>query len=190
MKENPPCPQLVRSLVLAVLLPCQPPGRKSPAGTIVGLVEDPSGAVIPNAEIAIKQADHRRGRARPTPTPTANSTFLFCSPATTVVTASAGGFKSKTLSGITLRVDQTVNLRITLERWRVDRNGRSHRGGATGRFGDFFAGPGDREQADSRSAAKWPQPVCARPSFRQHDAHVRHGFESAVHRGRRPIFGQ
>ena len=39
----------------------------------------------------------------------------FLQPGGYTVTASAGGFKSKTLSGITLRVDQNRNLRITLE---------------------------------------------------------------------------
>src|SRR6266700_2724385 len=83
-------------------------------GTIVGLVEDPSGAVITNADIAIKQA--ATGETRTTRT-NSNGEFNvpFLQPGGYDLTASAGGFKSKTLSGITLRVDQTANLRIALE---------------------------------------------------------------------------
>ena len=81
------------------------------SGTIVGLVEDPSGAVIPNAEIAVKQI--ATGEVRTTHT-NANGEFNvpFLQPGGYGVTASAGGFKSKNLSDISLRVDQTVNLHV------------------------------------------------------------------------------
>ncbi len=39
----------------------------------------------------------------------------FLQPGDYAVTIGAGGFKSKTLTGIPLRVDQTINLKITLE---------------------------------------------------------------------------
>jgi carboxypeptidase family protein/TonB-dependent receptor-like protein len=103
----------VRSLVLLFLgLPAA--WAQISSGTIVGLVEDPSGAVIPNAEIAVKQI--ATGEVRTTHT-NANGEFNvpFLQPGGYGVTASAGGFKSKNLSDISLRVDQTVNLRVTLE---------------------------------------------------------------------------
>ena len=84
------------------------------SGNIAGLVEDPSGAVVPNAEISVKQ--NSTGEVRTTRT-TGSGEFsvTFLQPGSYAVTASASGFKSKTLSDITLRVDQTANLRITLE---------------------------------------------------------------------------
>src|SRR6516165_10564935 len=54
-------------------------------GTIIGVVEDSSGAVVPNAEVSVKH------------------------------TVTASGFKTKTLSGLTLAVDQTMNLKIPLD---------------------------------------------------------------------------
>jgi hypothetical protein len=83
-------------------------------GTIVGVVEDATGAVIPNAEVTITQT--ATGETRKTVTTAGgefNVPFLQVGPYT--VTAVANGFKTNTLSGITLRVDQTINLRIRLE---------------------------------------------------------------------------
>src|SRR5690348_10530461 len=103
----------VRSLVL-FFLGLTVASAQITSGNIAGLVEDPSGAVIPNAEISVKQ--NSTGEVRTTRT-TGSGEFsvTFLQPGGYSVTASAGGFKSKTLSDITLRVDQTANLRITLE---------------------------------------------------------------------------
>ncbi|HEY6989679.1 MAG TPA: TonB-dependent receptor [Bryobacteraceae bacterium] len=105
--------RIVKSLVL-FLLGVTAAWAQITSGNIAGLVEDPSGAVIPNAEISVKQ--NSTGEARTTRT-TGSGEFsvTFLQPGSYTVTASAGGFKSKTLSDITLRVDQTANLRITLE---------------------------------------------------------------------------
>jgi len=84
------------------------------AGTIIGTVEDASGAVVPNAEITINQ--NATGDSRVTRTNGSGSFNVpFLPPGVYAVTAKAGGFKAKLLSGITLQVDQTANLRITLE---------------------------------------------------------------------------
>ncbi|HZT37060.1 MAG TPA: carboxypeptidase-like regulatory domain-containing protein, partial [Bryobacteraceae bacterium] len=83
-------------------------------GVITGTVEDASGAVIPNSEITVKQA--ATGEARTLRT-NASGEFNapYLQPGEYSVTAAAAGFKTKTLSGVTLRIDQTVNLRFTLE---------------------------------------------------------------------------
>ena len=83
-------------------------------GTIVGTVEDSSGAVIPNAEISIRQIATGEVRVSRT-NGTGEFNVPFLQPGGYSVTATAGGFKSKALTGITLRVDQTSNLHITLE---------------------------------------------------------------------------
>ena len=83
-------------------------------GTVVGVVEDATGAVVPNAEVIVKQT--ATGEARSTRTNGSGEFNVpFLQPGGYSVTSTAGGFKTKTLSGITLQVDQTVNLRITLE---------------------------------------------------------------------------
>lgn len=83
-------------------------------GSIVGVVEDASGAVVPNAEIAIKQTATGESRATRS---NANGEFNvpFLQPGGYTVIATAGGFKTKSLGGITLRIDQTINLRVTLD---------------------------------------------------------------------------
>lgn len=83
-------------------------------GTIVGVVEDPTGAVIPNAEVTVKQTATGESRAaRTTGSGEFNVPFLHVGDYS--VTVTAGGFKTKALSGITLEVDQTINLKIALE---------------------------------------------------------------------------
>ena len=83
-------------------------------GSIVGVVEDSSGAVIPNAEVTTKQT--ATGETRLTRTNASGEFNVpFLQPGDYSVTAAAGGFKGKTISGLTLRIDQTANLRITLE---------------------------------------------------------------------------
>src|SRR5207247_2560144 len=77
-------------------------------GTVVGVVEDSSGAIVPGAEVTLKNT--ATGETRQTRT---NDRGEFNDPFVRVgeytVNVSASGFKAKLLSGITLRVDQTVN---------------------------------------------------------------------------------
>ena len=103
----------LRCFALAVLGLASAWGQIS-TGTIVGVVEDASGAVVPNAQITVTQT--ATGEVRRSVTTAGgefNLPFLQIGPYT--VSATAGGFKTKTLSGITLRVDQTINLQIQLE---------------------------------------------------------------------------
>src|ERR1700730_2667077 len=83
-------------------------------GSIVGVVEDATGAVVPNAEVAVKQTATGESRATRT---NASGEFNvpFLQPGNYSVTSTAGGFKTKALTGITLQVDQTVNLHIALD---------------------------------------------------------------------------
>ena len=79
-------------------------------GTIVGVVEDATGGVIPNAQVTITHtatADSRQART--------NERGEFNIPYVRIgeysVAVEAQGFKRKVLTGITIRVDQTVSLR-------------------------------------------------------------------------------
>src|SRR3982750_2185565 len=101
------------SFALPLLAACVAFGQIS-SGTISGSVEDPTGAVIPNAQVAVKQLS--TGESRNTTT-NANGEFNvpFLQPGQYSLTATAGGFKSKTLSGLIVQVDQRMNLRITLD---------------------------------------------------------------------------
>jgi len=83
-------------------------------GTIVGTVEDASGAVVPNAGISllhVATGDTRQVRANERGEFT--STFMRIGEYT--VTAESQGFKKRVATGIVVQVDQTVTLRLTLE---------------------------------------------------------------------------
>jgi hypothetical protein len=83
-------------------------------GTIVGVVQDSTGAVVPNANVALKHL--ATGQVREVHT---NEQGEFNSPfmplGTYSVSATAAGYQTEVLSGITLEVDQTANLTIKLE---------------------------------------------------------------------------
>jgi Carboxypeptidase regulatory-like domain/TonB dependent receptor len=84
------------------------------SGTITGVVEDPSSAPIPDAEVTLKHT--ATGETRVTRT---NQLGEFRAPFLHLgeysVTVSAQGFATKVLSGIDLQVDQTVNLELKLD---------------------------------------------------------------------------
>src|SRR5436305_9075408 len=104
---------LFTSFALFLFASCLSFGQIS-TGTISGSVEDPSGALIPNAQISVKQLSTGETRSATTG---ANGEFNvpFLQPGDYTLAATAGGFKTKTLTGLTLQVDQTLNLRIRLE---------------------------------------------------------------------------
>jgi hypothetical protein len=81
---------------------------------MVGIVEDPSAAIIPNAEITVTKTNTNETRqARATGSGEFNIPFLQIGEYS--VSVAAPGFKTKTVSGIALQVDQTVKLRVVLE---------------------------------------------------------------------------
>jgi len=104
----------MRICALVLCLSGIPAWTQISTGTIVGVVEDPTGAIIPNAEVTVKQTDTGETRqARTSGSGEFNVPFLHIGQYS--ITAGAGGFKTKSLTGITLAVDQTINLKITLE---------------------------------------------------------------------------
>ena len=83
-------------------------------GTIVGTVRDNNGGVVPNVTVTLTEI--ATGQVHETHTSdlgTFNAQFMPLG--TYSVSAAATGFKTQVLNGITLQVDQTVNLTISLE---------------------------------------------------------------------------
>src|SRR3984893_13403571 len=103
----------IRVCVLLVLSQTAARAQVS-TGTIVGVVTDSTGAVIANAEVTLRHT--ATGEIRQTRT---NQHGEFNAPFVRVggysLSVAAQGFKTETVSGIALLVDQTVNLRVTLE---------------------------------------------------------------------------
>ena len=82
-------------------------------GTIVGVVEDASGSVVPNTVMvthtATAETRHNLTNER------GAFSFPYVRIGDYSVTVEAQGFKKKTLTGTIVRVYQTVNIRMPLE---------------------------------------------------------------------------
>src|SRR5216683_7222583 len=108
-----PVPLTVRCCILLVLLSAGSFAQTA-TGNIGGHVEDPTGAVIPGATVTLIHKS--TGQTR---TVTTNERGEFLAPLLAIGGYDAStefkGFKRKSLSGIVLRVDQTVMLPIRLE---------------------------------------------------------------------------
>jgi hypothetical protein len=102
-------------VLLSFLIMCSSalPAQTS-TGTIVGQVTDSSGAVVANARVKLTLIAN--GTTRDT---TTNQTGDFSAPVIPpgeyAIAVSAQGFADKTLTGITLLVDQTLNLTISMQ---------------------------------------------------------------------------
>ncbi len=101
-------PALLISLVFALAGRAQVVG-----GTLAGTVTDPSGALIPNAKVAVRNQDTGTQRILNT-----NSSGTFSAPSIPVgqytVTADATGFSHYTRRNITLTIGQALSLSVQL----------------------------------------------------------------------------
>jgi outer membrane receptor protein involved in Fe transport len=83
-------------------------------GTIVGTVKDSSGGVVPNASVTLKElSTAQTHETRTGDSGQFNSQFMPLG--TYSISVTAAGFQTKVLNGITLQIDQTVNLDVTLD---------------------------------------------------------------------------
>ena len=83
-------------------------------GSISGTVQDPTGGVVPNARVVLK--DLKIGLTRESTT-TEAGTFLFpdLASGSYQVTVSLAGFKTELVPNIAVSTSQTTDIRITLE---------------------------------------------------------------------------
>jgi len=89
-------------------------------GQIVGVVQDPTGAVVPNAELTL--TDEATGATR-TSTSGADGGFVFIdlvAPATYKLTVTVPGFRTAVYPGLKVDVARTTNVTVTLEVGPVD----------------------------------------------------------------------
>src|SRR5262245_66530301 len=91
-------------------------------GAVSGTVSDPTGAVVANAKVILKDA--QTGITKEAAS-TQGGTFLFPDLAvgSYVVTVSAPGFKTATLTNISVSTSQTAEVRVNLELGRADETG-------------------------------------------------------------------
>src|SRR5690242_6830770 len=100
--------------VIALLLTtCGTAAAQATSGTMTGVVTDPSGAVVPNANVVITDTQHGSSV-----TTTTNAEGLFTrtqlANSTYDVKVSASGFQTVQQNGITVNIDRETRINITL----------------------------------------------------------------------------
>src|SRR2546430_9496639 len=83
-------------------------------GSISGSVQDPTGAVVPNARVVLK--DQKTGLTRESTT-TEAGTFLFpdLASGSYQITVSLPGFKTELIPSVSVSTSTTTDVRVTLE---------------------------------------------------------------------------
>jgi hypothetical protein len=116
MNSGSPMPKTVRSFLsvcLMFLLAASVAFAQAGRGSISGTVTDPSGALIPGAQVVLLNPD--TGVTQHTVTSSAGLyTFISLNPGTYRVTASQTGFASVAQDKITVTVDQVTQVNLTL----------------------------------------------------------------------------
>jgi hypothetical protein len=102
---------LLGILVLGLGLPAL---AQSGRGTITGVVKDPSGAVVPGADITITEKD-TGVVTRTVSTQAGAYRAPYIPPGTYKITAALAGFKTATADNIQVMVGQTVTVDFSLE---------------------------------------------------------------------------
>src|SRR5436190_9388027 len=99
----------------AVLISVQPAlAQLRIVGSISGTVQDPTGAVVPNARVVLK--DQKTGLTKESTT-TEAGTFLFpdLASGSYQVTVSLAGFKTELIPSVSVSTSKTTDVRVTLE---------------------------------------------------------------------------
>ena len=106
--------RLTHLLVLVALLCLAPAMAQSDRGTLTGTIVDPTGAVVPGAEVT---ATHSQSGAthKTVTTDTGNFTLASVPAGVYEISVEAAGFKRYVRVGVTLQVAQTARLDATLQ---------------------------------------------------------------------------
>jgi len=102
------------SLIYVVLSCCTGLQAQNSRGTILGHVEDPSGAAVPDAKVTVR--NNNTGVANEFTTgPAGDFTFVNLNPGTYSLAVEKAGFRATGSSGLILEVDQTLRQDFRLE---------------------------------------------------------------------------
>ena len=107
-------PSRLAIILIALLLLLAPAFAQNNTGIISGRVTDPSGAVVPNAQITVTQTETNVDATSET-----NSDGLFRVPSLITgpyrITVTASGFKKEVRDGLTLRIGENLNVEFRLD---------------------------------------------------------------------------
>jgi hypothetical protein len=99
--------------VVAVVL-CNPAYGQLSSASVTGVVRDSTGSVVPNCKLVLKNTDTSVERIAETNT-AGNYVFLGLTPGPYTLQASAPGFQTAQMRQITLAVNQTATIDVTLQ---------------------------------------------------------------------------
>ncbi len=104
----------VRLLAAALALAGSLAAQTASSGTVVGIVTDPSGAVVPKAQVQLLNAN-----TNAVATQTTNSsgafTFTNVTPGDYKITAAAAGFRTTQVPNLTVDVNKSLNVPVQME---------------------------------------------------------------------------
>lgn len=100
--------------VLLVCFAASPVNAQNARGTILGHVQDPSGAPVPNAKVTVENVGTGISNTFST-TSTGDFVFVNLIPGTYNVKVEANGFKATSSAGLIVQVDQTLRQDFTLQ---------------------------------------------------------------------------
>ena len=106
--------RLIWAIGAAALAVCGVAFAQSARGTILGLAQDPSGAVMANVSIRVTNEQTNQSVDVKTDT-MGNYTVPLLRPGQYSVTAETAGFRRFVRSGIVLQVDQTARIDIAMQ---------------------------------------------------------------------------
>lgn len=100
--------------LICLMSPALVQAQTANTGTVMGVVTDPSGAVIPGADVELKDA--ATGTVRSTATnEVGRFTFVAVKPGTYSVTVSAAGFQKEVVAAQVVEVSKSYNLNFSLK---------------------------------------------------------------------------
>jgi hypothetical protein len=104
----------LRAILFAAVLFSGSAVFASPAGSIAGLIKDPTGGLAPGVKLTLTNT---ATNAHLTTTTNASGEFQFLqlAPATYSLVAESAGFKRSTMESVLVQVDQVTHIEITLE---------------------------------------------------------------------------
>jgi hypothetical protein len=108
---------LVKGAILTLVVCCLLAGSSVAQefrGTITGTVKDPNGAVVPGAEVTVKNTATNIA-TNVTTNDEGSYTVPFLVPGTYTITASASGFKTSTVENVAVKVDDRLTVDLGLQ---------------------------------------------------------------------------
>ena len=166
-----------------------PAAAQIATGTINITVADGTGAMVPGA--SIKVTNNGTGLLRTGDCQRARRMSVSYLPVGQYsISVETAGFKKTSIDQVVLQVDQTASIRVTLQPGEVKETIEVKEVAASLEAETSSLGQVIENKKILDLPLNGRNRFRPRPALRQHDAHVRHGIEPALHRRRRTLLRQ